>query len=65
MQLDVLTLFPDWFDWFRTQRHVRNALAQGHEIRTFDPRASTPLTGAYYFVPSADDLLAFASSPFD
>ncbi|MEI2701044.1 MAG: tRNA (guanosine(37)-N1)-methyltransferase TrmD [Baekduia sp.] len=45
MQLDVLTLFPEWFEWFRTQRHVRNAIEQGHEIRTFDPRATTPLTG--------------------
>ena len=45
MQLDVLTLFPGWFDWFLTQRHVRNAIALGHEIRTFDPRATTPLTG--------------------
>jgi tRNA (guanine37-N1)-methyltransferase len=45
MQLDVLTLFPEWFDWFRTQRHVKNAIALGHEIRTFDPRATTPLSG--------------------
>ena len=27
MQLDVVTLFPEWFEWFRAQRHVRNALA--------------------------------------
>ena len=26
MQLDVVTLFPEWFEWFRTQRHVRNAI---------------------------------------
>ena len=45
MQPDVLTLFPEWFEWFRTQRHVRNAIEQGHEIRTFDPRATTPLSG--------------------
>ena len=38
MQLDVFTLFPEWFDWFRTQRHVRNALEHGHEMRTLDPR---------------------------
>ncbi|MEA2391037.1 MAG: hypothetical protein QOK31_1146, partial [Solirubrobacteraceae bacterium] len=24
MQLDVLTLFPEWFEWFRGQRHVAN-----------------------------------------
>lgn len=45
MQLDVITLFPEWFDWFHTQRHVRNAAQQGHEIRAFDPRKWTPLSG--------------------
>ena len=45
MQLDVVTLFPEWFDWFRAQRHVRNALEHGHEMRTLDPRPHTPLTG--------------------
>jgi tRNA (guanine37-N1)-methyltransferase len=45
MQLDVVTLFPGWFDWFRTQRHVTNAVAAGHELRTLDLRAHTPLSG--------------------
>jgi tRNA (guanine37-N1)-methyltransferase len=45
VQLDVVTLFPEWFDWFRTQRHVRNAEQQGHEVRTFNPREFTPLSG--------------------
>jgi tRNA (guanine37-N1)-methyltransferase len=45
MQLDVVTLFPDWFDWFRSQRHVGNATAQGHELRTLNPRDHTPLSG--------------------
>ena len=45
MQLDVVTLFPEWFVWFRSQRHVRNALEHGHEMRTLDPRPHTPLTG--------------------
>ncbi|MBA2262621.1 MAG: tRNA (guanosine(37)-N1)-methyltransferase TrmD [Solirubrobacterales bacterium] len=45
MQLDVVTLFPDWFDWFSSQRHVRNALAHGHELRTLGLREHTPLTG--------------------
>ena len=31
MKLDVFTLFPGWFDWFREQRHVRNALAIFYE----------------------------------
>jgi tRNA (guanine37-N1)-methyltransferase len=40
---DVFTLFPHWFDWFRTQRHVENALALGHTLEAIDFRASTPL----------------------
>jgi tRNA (guanine37-N1)-methyltransferase len=43
MNIDVFTLFPEWFDWFRTQRHVVNALAAGHTFETVDYRASTPL----------------------
>jgi tRNA (guanine37-N1)-methyltransferase len=43
MHIDVFTLFPPWFDWFRTQRHVANALALGHRFETVDYRASTPL----------------------
>jgi tRNA (guanine37-N1)-methyltransferase len=45
MQIDVVTLFPDWFAWFTQQRHVSNALAEGHELRFLDPRPHTPLTG--------------------
>jgi len=45
MRLDVVTLFPDWFDWFATQRHVANALAAGHELRTLELREHTPLSG--------------------
>jgi tRNA (guanine37-N1)-methyltransferase len=43
MRIDVFTLFPDWFDWFRGQRHVRNALELGHGFDAVDLRASTPL----------------------
>jgi tRNA (guanine37-N1)-methyltransferase len=43
LNVDVVTLFPDWFDWFREQRHVRNAIERGLELRTVDLRASTPL----------------------
>ena len=43
MRIDVFTLFPHWFDWFRTQRHVANALANGHALEAIDPRATTPL----------------------
>jgi tRNA (guanine37-N1)-methyltransferase len=43
VKADVFTLFPQWFDWFRTQRHVENALALGHSVEAVDFRASTPL----------------------
>lgn len=43
MRIDVFTLFPRWFDWFFDQRHVRNALALGHELHAIDLRATTPL----------------------
>jgi|SRR5215207_4307887 len=43
MNIDVLTLFPTWFDWFTSQRHVRNALELGHSLDLVDLRASTPL----------------------
>ncbi len=45
MQLDVVTLFPQWFDWFSEQRHVANALAAGNELRALDLREHTPLSG--------------------
>ena len=44
MKIDIFTLFPNWFDWFREQRHVRNALDLGNELETVDLRATTPLT---------------------
>ncbi len=43
MKIDVFTLFPDWFGWFRNQRHVSNALALGHSLEWVDLRATTPL----------------------
>ena len=45
MNLDVFTLFPEAFDWFSGQRHVRNALDGGSELRLLNYRDSTPLTG--------------------
>ena len=44
MRIDVFTLFPSWFGWFSEQRHVRNALALGHELSAVDLRATTPLS---------------------
>jgi tRNA (guanine37-N1)-methyltransferase len=43
VNIDVFTLFPRWFDWFREQRHVANALALGHTLEAVDLRATTPL----------------------
>jgi tRNA (guanine37-N1)-methyltransferase len=45
LRIDVFTLFPAAFDWFVGQRHVRNASAAGLQLRLFDYRATTPLTG--------------------
>ena len=44
MRLDVFTLFPEHFDWFRRQRHVSNALALGNEMRFHNYRDTTPLS---------------------
>ena len=43
MKLDVFTLFPEAFDWFRDQRPVRNAIEAGSELRLLNYRDSTPL----------------------
>jgi tRNA (guanine37-N1)-methyltransferase len=43
MRIDVFTLFPEWLEWFRGQRHVSNALGLGHELGGVDLRATTPL----------------------
>ena len=45
MRIDVFSLFPEWFEWFLGQRHVRNALERGTEIRLFNYRDTTPLGG--------------------
>jgi len=45
MDVDVFTLFPQWFDWYRGQRHVANALGLGHTLECVDPRATTTLSG--------------------
>jgi tRNA (guanine37-N1)-methyltransferase len=45
LKIDVFTLFPEWFDWFYEQRHVRNALEAGTELRLFNYRDTTPLGG--------------------
>jgi tRNA (guanine37-N1)-methyltransferase len=45
VQVDVVTLFPEWFEWFQGQRHVGNAVARGSQLRFLNPREHTPLSG--------------------
>ena len=44
MKLDVFTLFPEHFEWFAAQRHVRNLLDAGSELRFLNYRETTPLS---------------------
>ena len=44
MVIDFFTLFPEWFQWFTRQRHVQNALRDGHDLRFFNYRDTTPLS---------------------
>jgi tRNA (guanine37-N1)-methyltransferase len=45
MEIDVLTLFPEWLQWFAGQRHVANAIAAGSRLTAINPRDHTPLSG--------------------
>ena len=45
MNLDIFTLFPEAFDWFRSQRPVRKAIEHGASLQTRDYRDWTPLKG--------------------
>jgi tRNA (guanine37-N1)-methyltransferase len=45
MKIDIFTLFPEAFEWFESQRHVRNAVAQGNELAYVNYRDHTPLSG--------------------
>ena len=42
-RLDIFTLFPEAFDWFRRQRHIQNAAREGLDLRLLSYRATTPL----------------------
>jgi tRNA (guanine37-N1)-methyltransferase len=42
-RLDIFTLFPEAFDWFRGQRHIQNAEREGLEMRLLNYRDTTPL----------------------
>jgi tRNA (guanine37-N1)-methyltransferase len=43
MEVDVFTLFPEAFGWFTSQRHVANALRDGHTLGLVNYRDHTPL----------------------
>lgn len=45
MDVDIFTLFPEWFGWFCEQRHVSNALALGSSLRCVNFREHTALGG--------------------
>ena len=45
MDIDIFTLFPEAFDWFAGQRHVRNAAARGLRLECVSYRDHTPLSG--------------------
>jgi len=45
VRLDIFTLFPEAFDWFRQQRPVRKAIEHGAELNLRDYRDWTPLKG--------------------
>jgi tRNA (guanine37-N1)-methyltransferase len=44
VRFDVFTLFPQAFDWYLSQVHVRNAVGLGHEFRLTNYRDHTPLS---------------------
>jgi tRNA (guanine37-N1)-methyltransferase len=45
VNIDIFTLFPDWFEWFTSQRHVSNVLAAGSRLQCVNYRDHTPLSG--------------------
>jgi tRNA (guanine37-N1)-methyltransferase len=45
VRIDIFTLFPEWFEWFSSQRHVSNALAAGSHLELVNFRDHTHLSG--------------------
>jgi tRNA (guanine37-N1)-methyltransferase len=45
VNIDIFTLFPEWFEWFSSQRHVSNVLASGSRLECVNPRDYTTLSG--------------------
>jgi tRNA (guanine37-N1)-methyltransferase len=46
VEIDVFTLFPEWFEWFSGQRHVANVLARGSQLSYVNYREHSQLSGA-------------------
>jgi tRNA (guanine37-N1)-methyltransferase len=46
VEIDVFTLFPEWFEWFSGQRHVANVLARGSRLNYVNYREHSQLSGA-------------------
>jgi tRNA (guanine37-N1)-methyltransferase len=44
LRLDIFTLFPEAFEWFASQRPVRNVLSAGSELHLRNYRDTTPLS---------------------
>ncbi len=44
MRVDVFTLFPQAFDWYLTQVHIRKARDLGHQYALWNYRDTTPLS---------------------
>ena len=44
MRVDVFTLFPQAFDWYLSQVHIRNAVELGHQFQLTNYRDHTPLS---------------------
>jgi tRNA (guanine37-N1)-methyltransferase len=42
--IDLFTLFPEHFEWFRGQRHVANVVEAGSELHFHNYRDTTPLS---------------------
>lgn len=43
MEIDIFTLFPEWFAWLASQRHVSNVLSAGSSLECVNIREHTPL----------------------
>jgi tRNA (guanine37-N1)-methyltransferase len=44
VEIDIFTLFPEWFEWFTAQRHVSNSLAGSVRLACVNFREHTPLS---------------------